>query len=130
MKKEDAQVLREINALWDDYNLFENFEFLAEDDFENLILPYLRETTAVSKDKKLKRNYSRNRSDPTINDIYSLDTYYVGLINDTLLAIRDGYTAYIFNLEQVREILRFEPEANISLHDGIYYVNLPLTCKY
>ena len=32
---------------------------------------------------------------------------------DTLDEIRKGFTAYIFNLEQVAEVFRYEPKARI-----------------
>ena len=46
------------------------------------------------------------------------------MINDTLSEIRKGHEAYLYNLEQVRSVLKYEPEAIIKVKDGIYYVTL------
>ena len=58
------------------------------------------------------------------DDATLLDTYYVAMINDTLSEIRKGHEAYLYNLEQVRSVLKYEPEAIIKVKDGIYYVTL------
>ncbi len=116
VKREDIKILKEIDSLWDD-----EFEFLNEDDFENIVLPYLRETTAVYKEARLSRKIHRSKS-VTYNDgVGTLDEYYVRFINDSLRTVRCGEIAYIFNLEQVREILHFEPNTNFTLQDGIFY---------
>lgn len=109
LKREDIEILEEIDSLWDD-----EFEFLNEDDFENKVLPYLRETTLVYRESWLSHRICRSRHT-------TLDEYYVEFINDTLKLIRCGETAYIFSLEQVREILHFEPSTKFVLQEGIYY---------
>ena len=66
-----------------------------------------------SKDKKLKRKvYSYYDSYHGIVDdkVTTLDAYYVGFINDCLDLIRKGYFAYIFKIEHLRDIMRFEKD--------------------
>lgn len=102
-----------------------HFSLLDDSQFESVILPYLREHTPPSNKKRLTQHILKNR-DITYTDLKpTLDEYYVSMINDTLHEIRSGRTAYIFNLEQVRDIIRFEPRAEFTLYEGIYYVNLP-----
>jgi hypothetical protein len=128
----NEEILRDIVKCTDCYwgrscseeNICNQFAYLQEEDFENKVLPALRERIRPSEDRKLKRHSVR--SNDVSYDGDSLDSYYVGMINDTLSEIRDGHTAYIFNLEQVCDVLRFEPDADFTLHDGTYYVNLPL----
>ncbi len=100
------------------------FDIVDESHFEDVILPYLREITPCSNEKKLTRRAVKNRAVCYEDGKYSLDEYYVGMINDSLFEMRHGRTIYVFNLNQVVEILRFEPDANITLHDGIFYINL------
>lgn len=40
--------------------------------------------------------------------------YFLLLIKDTLAQIRKGRTAYIFDLWQVREVIRYEPDAQFT----------------
>ena len=42
------------------------------------------------------------------------DHYYRQLVNDTLDQIRLGNTAYIFDLWQMRDVIRFEPLASFE----------------
>lgn len=102
------------------------FDLVDDTQFEAVILPYLREITPRSNEKKLTRRAVRSRDVCYEDGKYSLDEYYVSMINDSLSEIRHGRMVYVFNLNQVMEILRFEPEANITLHDGIFYITL---CK-
>lgn len=81
-------------------------------EFLNHAIETLRIGTAPSKERRLKRHYVKNVG-LGIRQETTLDQYYVDLINDTLREIRRGRPAYIFNLEQIREVFRFEPEAKI-----------------
>lgn len=124
MRQDDMQILRKVEPLWDDYESIEDFEFLCSDDFENIVLPFLRENTRPYPERRLSRKILRSRGVVYEDGSTTLDGYYVAMINDTLSAIRSGERAYIFNLEQVIEILRFEPTTNFVLYDGIYYATL------
>lgn len=42
------------------------------------------------------------------------DHYYRQLVNDTLEQIRAGNTAYIFDLWQMKDVIRFEPLASFK----------------
>lgn len=106
----------------------EDFTLLDEETFESVILTDMRSRITPRAERKLSRNYYRNRGVVYDDGCDTLDTYYVKMINDTLDEIRHGRMAYIFSLEQVEEILSFEPLADVLLEDGVYYVNLK-KCK-
>lgn len=78
------------------------------EDFLNKAITALRAVIIPSKEKRLTRHGSKI---PGVIYEDTLDKYYVDMINDTLSEIRKKRTAYIFNLKQVAEILRFEPLA-------------------
>lgn len=91
----------------------ENFLPESPDSFMEYVVESLFETVEPSKDKKLKRRPVKSRI-PHDDRIPPLDHYYVMLINDTLSEIRRGHYAYIFSLEQLREIMRFEPQVRVE----------------
>lgn len=74
----------------------------------------LRKTVVSSKERRLRNpNISHNRRNGVV---YQETQYhwYVQLINDVLHEIRHGNAAYVFKLEHVKEILRFEPNAKFN----------------
>ena len=76
--------------------------------------------------KKLSRNsYNYYGMGITYSDDFDLDRYYVSLINDTLKNIRNKDLAWVFNLKQIEEIFRFEPDVDVTYDadDGVYYLN-------
>lgn len=105
-------------------NACEDFTLLDEETFESIILPDIRDRIKPRPERKLSRNYYRNRGVVYEDGCDTLDAYYVKMINDTLDEIRHGRLAYIFTLEQVEEVLSFEPLADVMLEDGIYYISL------
>lgn len=90
-------------------------------------IEYLRRTTPHFKGRR--RYLTRFTANVVggVNDGLSLDKYYVELINDTLRQIRKGHEAYIFSLDHVKDVLRFEPNAQFEvLSDaGSIKVTLP-----
>lgn len=54
----------------------------------------------------------------------TLDDYYVDMINDTLREIRKGEIAYIFNIGQIIDVLKYEPKAQFQYEDGAIAVSL------
>lgn len=124
MRKEDVCILKKFEPLWDDYTDIRDFEFLNDDDFENIVLPYLRKMIVPCEKRRLSYKILKSRGVVYRDADSSLDEYYVSMINDTLKCIRSGETAYLFSLEQVVEILRFEPNVNCVLCDGMYYLNM------
>jgi hypothetical protein len=107
-------------------NICEHFTYLDENTFEEKVLPYIREHVHSRVEKRLTRKSLRSRMVSYDDSTTPLDDYYVGMINDTLSEIRRGRTAYLYSLEQVWELLSFEPTASIYLKDDTYYVQLPL----
>lgn len=82
-----------------------------EGKFERQI-DYLRRTVQKSSARFLRRTFINDSKRYGLTGNYedTLDAYYVSMINDTLRQIRKrNGVAYIFSLEQVAEILRFEP---------------------
>jgi len=57
-------------------------------------------------------------------DIPTLNRYYIAFMNDVLNEIRHGRTSYVFNFQQVAELMKFEPNINVELLNGILCVNL------
>ena len=90
-------------------------DFVPEDmdDFMEYVVDALMETVVPSKDKKLKRRPVKSKI-PYDDKIPTMDYYYVALVNDTLSEIRRGYEAYIFNFEQLRDVMSFEPSVFVE----------------
>lgn len=80
--------------------------------FMNYVVESLRDIVPQSKDSKLKRHVT---SDGKCYDdgITTLDSYYVQLINSVLSEIRKGKADYVFNFEQIKDIMRFEPRITV-----------------
>lgn len=78
----------------------------------NWIISRIRYNTPSSDKKKLSRHFKRESNGVIYED--TLDTYYVQLINDTLKLIHLGEKAYVFNFEQIKDIIRFEHSAKFN----------------
>lgn len=76
--------------------------------FMNYVIDSLRDTVLVSNEDKLKR-YVLNDNKCYNDGIATLDAYYVQLINSVLSEIRRGKADYVFSVEQIKDIMRFEP---------------------
>lgn len=55
----------------------------------------------------------------------TLSRYYKEMINDSLRLIRKGKTAYLYKEEQVRDVLRFEPNIQLRYESEAFCVSLP-----
>ena len=102
----------------------ENFYPENSADFMNYILESLLKTVEPSRDRKLKRHVV---CDKCHNDkIPTLDYYYVMLVNSVLHVIRRGGVDYAYSLEQIRDIMRFEPDIELTYiaDAGAYEVRL------
>lgn len=80
--------------------------------FMDYTVESLRNIVPQSKDSKLKRHVT---SDGKCFDdgVTTLDAYYVQLINSVLSEIRKGKADYVFNFEQIKDIMRFEPRITV-----------------
>ncbi len=94
---------------------FTCIEFLPGDmwGFMENMVDTLKETVVPSKEKKLRRRPVKSKI-PYDDKLPPVDYYFVLFINNTLSEIRNGHTAYIFSLEQLREIMRFEPDVRVA----------------
>ena len=90
-------------------------DFVPEDmdGFMEYVVDALIETVVPRAGKKLRRHPVTDKT--TYDDkIPPLDYYYVALVNDTLSEIRKGHEAYIFSLEQLRDVMSFEPRVCVE----------------
>ena len=100
----------------------EHIHFISDEYFEKEVLPRLRASIVPRQEKKLSRKSYREPG--VVYDDTAFDYYYVQMINDCLSEMRHKGTYYLFNVDQVRTILSFEPEAHVQLNDGIFYISL------
>ena len=93
--------------------------------FMDYVVYALRETTPLSSEKKLKR-YPVPDKNAYDDKLPTQDHYYVILINDVLSQIRKGHCDYVFSLEQMRDVIRFEPHitAKYITEAGSYKIKL------
>lgn len=94
------------------------------------ILLHMKSTSTPSSVKRLKRSTSscgtvmRMIWSLTDNELKyeSLDAGYVNFINHVLTVIRSGDEDYCYHTYQICELVRFEPEIEVELRNGIFYV--------
>lgn len=80
--------------------------------FMDYVVDSLRDIVPLSRDSKLKRHTPSD--DKCFDDgVTTLDAYYVELINSVLSEIRKGKSDYVFGIEQIKDIMRFEPRITI-----------------
>lgn len=54
----------------------------------------------------------------------TLSRYYKEMINDSLKLIRKGKVAYLYKEEHIEDVLRFEPEINVTYDGTAFCVSL------
>lgn len=86
-------------------------------EFMDHTLDRLRETVTPSKERTLKRHITRDRKSYD-DGVTTLDGYYVQLINSALAQIRKGKEDYVFSFEQIKDIMRFEPDISARYISG------------
>lgn len=103
------------NCLWTDScnGDCSEIHFVSDEYFENVVLPKLREENEVRTERWMEED----------EDDLSEEYYYSTGLNQSLRDIRSGETAFLYNLQEVKDVLSFEPYINIVLNDGIYYAN-------
>lgn len=84
----------------------------------------LRESNIPAKERRLVRRTTKSKY-CTDDYIPTTDMYYVSFINNVLRNIRHGEVDYIFKIEQLKELLRYEPDLEVSYADDIFTVWLP-----
>ena len=91
----------------------ENFYPENSSEFMGYVLDELRKNITPSKEKKLKRHAVPDGK--SYNDkVTTLDEYYVLLVNSVLSEVRKGGTDYAYSLEQISDIMRFEPNISVK----------------
>ena len=81
---------------------------------------YLKEDIVPSGRMYMPR---KNRDSKDDSDFY---TYYALLINDALREIRRGREEYVYNFEQIKDIMRFEADITVRCDpaSGAYCIKL------
>lgn len=91
----------------------ENFRPKNISKFMDHVLDSLRENITPCNEKILKRHavFDGKCYDDKIT---TLDEYYVLLVNSVISEVRKGGYDYAYSLEQVRDIMRFEPDISVK----------------
>lgn len=77
--------------------------------FMSVLVTNLKTFVPIStKETKLVRRNKYKPTGGTFGDVFTLDWFYVQLINDSLSELRKGHVAYVFSLHHIIDILRFE----------------------
>ena len=100
----------------DDYYCPDYIPESIEDKLQALT-KYLICTVPQSKDNKLKRKvqgYYNTYYGIVDDKVTTLDNYYVSFINDCLALLRKGQPAYVFKVEHIRDVLRFERDIKVE----------------
>lgn len=91
----------------------ENFYPENSSEFMEYVFEELRKNITPSKEKKLIRHAVPDRK--SYNDrVTTLDEYYVLLVNSVLSEVRKGGVDYAYSLEQIADIMRFEPDITVN----------------
>jgi len=81
----------------------------------NICINNLRLTTeSITKQTKLQRTNKENAVSFDGWYGFTADTYYVELVNDTLWLLRHHQTAYVFSLDHIVDVLKFEPDIRVT----------------
>lgn len=113
----------EVNGQGCEY--YEMADCLNINDKISIVRDYIKSLGSGLVGKKLTRSvYRCVNMGITYDDINSIDHYYVNLINDCLYNIRHRKNAWVFNLDQLAEIFRFEPDVQVTYDedDGVFYL--------
>lgn len=85
------------------------------DVYLNICINNLRLATEINtKQDKLYRNNSYKSISLYDDDVITSDMYYVQLVNDSLWLLRHNQTAFVFSLDHIADILRFEPDVKVT----------------
>jgi hypothetical protein len=93
-----------------------------------LLLSYLKSINKPSPDDKIKRKPINSHvvgrkwslSDNNYNE--TIDAITVRRLNDILKQIRSGEVDYVYYINDVITLLRYEPDMDVTLKDGIFRV--------
>jgi hypothetical protein len=109
---------------------------LSNDEWQ-IIFSYMKSINVPTTEKKLKRHNAKpivvmRRWSLSDNDgnFDTLDNTYVKFINDVLGQLRKGKIDYCYYIYQISDLLRFIPDLNAELKDGIFYVSVNKKISY
>lgn len=98
---------------------------LSSEQWQSL-LSYLKEKNIPSVDKKIPRlkvnkyvvgSYIVFSNNDNVETIYDNDR---SIVNDTLDEIRRRRLAYVYYLKHVEILLKYEPDMNVNIDDGVF----------
>lgn len=95
-------------------------DFSPTDEFCVGVFNFLKKNASASRGRTLRR-YTKKNGCGIVADSDTLDNYYVGLVNDALRQLRHGETVYVFSFEQIKDVLRFESNIDITKYDDCCY---------
>lgn len=73
------------------------------------VVEYIDHTSNKREERLMKRITPLASQNNTKKDsVYTLDHYYVGMINDTIQEIRKGKTAYLYSIKQLQDVMKYE----------------------
>ena len=78
---------------------------------------YIQTHSNLTGKKLTRRIYNTQRLGIVDDDLWTLDQYYISLVNDVLRSIRNYQPAWVFNTAQLKDVLRFEPDPDFK-YDG------------
>ena len=98
------------------------FSPVDEDDYAERLLKMLKKNISPSTTHYLGSGMRDIKtSDDGVTPTYS---YHRRMINDCLRDIRAGRIVYAYTELAIKDILRFEPDINLSYKDGVFYITL------
>ncbi|MEG0898419.1 MAG: hypothetical protein RSF40_01750 [Oscillospiraceae bacterium] len=111
---------------YDTCTKYESCEYLSptpsDENYIEDLMTELRAKVIPAPLHKLKvGRKDQNAYDDTITPLYD---YHRQAINGALDEIRSGLTSHIYYVNDIAEILRFEPSINVTYSDKVYYVTL------
>ena len=105
---------------------YESCEYLSpvndDDEYCNNLMKRLRAANKKTNQKYISAGFNcKSAYNDNVTPIYQ---YHRQRLNDCLKDIRSGLIAYIYSEDDLKTILRFEPEINVTHHDGVFYISL------
>ena len=104
---------------------YESCEYISpvnDDEYCANLMEHLRAANVKTNQKYLLAG--RNCKGVYNDKIAPMYQYYRQMINDCVRDIRAGLTTYVYNENNLKTILRFEPNINVVYQDGVFYVSL------
>ena len=104
---------------------YESCEYLSpidEEKYGQHLMEQLRATNFTSNRKYLPEGSStKGMYDDNITPLYQ---YHRRIMNECLKNIRAGRMTYVYTKEELKTIMKYEPNINVLYQDGVFYITL------